>query len=67
MEYDAYGHFRDFLRINERLYKYGYEYENNGEVTELSVNSNISGHFKLKGYDKQHCPGFNENLQRLLI
>jgi hypothetical protein len=58
MEYDTLGYFREFLRTQEILYKYGFVYENKGELTE--INSNISNLFKLQGLEG------NDNLQRLL-
>lgn len=59
LEYDTFGYFREFLRTKDILFKYGFVYENKGDLIEIS--SNISNLFKLQGVEG------NDNLQRLLI
>jgi len=58
LEYDTMGYFREFLRTQDILYKYGFVYDNKVDLTE--INSNISNLFKLQGMEG------NDNLQRLL-
>ena len=65
VEYDIFGYFRDFLRINDKLFKYGFEYENKGDLIEINSNSNISHLFKLKEGD--FGTNGNETLHKLVI
>lgn len=56
-EYDTYGHLREFLRQNQKLFKYGYDYDENI----ISEGNNISDRFKLM--ETGPC---NNPLQKLL-
>jgi len=60
IEYDIMGYFREFLRTQDKLFRYGFEYDKKGEFIEVNSNGNISNLFKLQGIEG------NDNLHRLL-
>ena len=64
-EFDSYGYFRDFLRTIDKLYKYGYEYDNYNDILEINNNGNISSLFKLRN-DEFGISKDNGNLCKLL-
>lgn len=64
LEYDIFGYFREFLRIHDKLFKYGFEYDNKGEIIEISSNGNISNLFKLQ--ERDIGSNSNQTLSKLL-
>ena len=60
LEYDTMGFFRDVLRKNDKLFKYGFDYDTNYDIIENS--GNISHFFKLHVQDRN----VSETLLRLV-